>query len=79
MFKNNKICVGGLTWTTIRGKAEDYSDKYPAGKLIDVYYNPDDPKDSCLERRADYSIFAMLSMGLVIMITGILFMSGMFP
>jgi len=30
--------------------------EYPVGKLVYVYYNQDDPKNSCLERWKDFSI-----------------------
>ena len=55
IFKNNTICAGDIWWYGFSQKAEYYCKKYPVGKLVDVYDNPDYPQDSCLEREKDFS------------------------
>lgn len=74
-YRNSRICVGGQLQLSLRGKAEDYCEQYPVGQAVTVYYNPDNPSDSCLERREETSTL-LLFIGVGFAIVGILFLSG---
>jgi len=37
---------------SIPGMVQGATDKYPPGKTVQVYYNPDNPTESALELRA---------------------------
>lgn len=74
-YRNNRICVGGQLQLSLRGKAEGYCEQYPVGQNVAVYYNPNDPSDSCLERREETSNFYLLA-GAVFAIVGIVFITG---
>lgn len=74
-YRNNRICVGGQLQLSLRGKAEDYCEQYPVGQAVTVYYDPENPSDSCLERREETSMMYLL-IGAVFAIIGIVFISG---
>ncbi len=74
-YRNNRICVGGQLQLSLRGKAEDYCERYPVGQTVTVYYDPDNPSDSCLERREETSTL-YLAIGALFAIIGIAFISG---
>ncbi len=40
-------------------------EKYPSGKAVRVYYNPDNPKQSMLEPGLDWSIYFLWGVGFV--------------
>jgi len=40
-------------------------EKYPSGKAVQVYYNPDHPEQSMLETGLDWSIFFLWGVGFV--------------
>jgi hypothetical protein len=48
-YENNAVALspvrGHLTW----GYADRIVQKYPIGKNVDVFHNPDNPSESCLE------------------------------
>ena len=66
---NNRICVGGQLQVSLKGKAENYCRDYPIGEIVDVFYNPDKPRDSVLETREETSWFYLLA-GAVLAIVG---------
>ncbi|QPJ61359.1 MAG: DUF3592 domain-containing protein [Candidatus Nitronauta litoralis] len=74
-YRNSRICLGGQLQLSLRGKAEDYCGRYPVGQTVSVYYDPDNPSDSCLERREETSIMYLV-IGVVFAIVGIFFITG---
>ena len=76
-YTHDKICVGGQLQLSWGSKAEDYCQKYPEGKAVQVYHNPDDPQDVCLERREESSLFYQL-IGGVFCAVGLLFLTNIF-
>lgn len=48
----SQIIKAGNQYMSVRimGQAQDTVDRYPAGASVTVYYNPDNPKESALER-----------------------------
>ena len=76
-YTHDKICVGGQLQVSWGNKAEDYCQKYPEGKTVQVFYNPDDPQDACLERREETSLFVKL-VGGVFGVVGLLILTNFF-
>ncbi|HSY53977.1 MAG TPA: DUF3592 domain-containing protein [Opitutaceae bacterium] len=55
------------------GFADDYVAKYPAGKAINVFFDPANPQESVLERGASGKTYISLGIGLIFVITGCFF------
>lgn len=56
--------------------ASDIVAKYPAGRAVQVFYNPDSPSSTVLERNASALIF-ILVLAIVCVLAGLAFLSGM--
>lgn len=74
-YTGNTICLGGEFETSFRGRAEARCQKYPVDAEVDVYYNHQDPEDSCLERRSEapwlsYLISAFFAVFGLLLVTG---------
>ena len=52
-YKGKNVFLSYDVATGDRSRAEQRCAQYPVGREISVYYNPDNPADSCLERQAD--------------------------
>ena len=62
-FEGRRLALGGELDTSNRGRAEARCAKYPEGSEPDVYYDPSNPKDACLERVQEGKGFTMLIAG----------------
>lgn len=51
-YINDEITLGAKMSVSIPGMVQGATDKYPPGKTVQVYYNPDNPTESALELRA---------------------------
>jgi hypothetical protein len=58
-------------------RAKRLIEKYPVGSEANVYYDPEDPKSACLERKIDNPRF-IRNFGIVLVIFGLLFLTGVF-
>lgn len=65
-YTGNRITFGGSTGNSNRKKSEETLAKYPVGKSIPIYYDPNNPQDSVLIRK-------MGTGGMVFLVVGILF------
>ena len=71
-FTGEKITFG-LTETTARSaKAEQVLDTYPVDKQVTVYYDPNNPSDTVLERRAGGGAAGWV-VGIVFLVAGLCF------
>lgn len=52
--------------------SKSYVDRYPAGFLVQVYYNPDNPEDVTLEPGPGKDDWLIMAIGLGMLILGIL-------
>ncbi len=59
-------------------EAEEYCASHPVGSEVEVFYNPTDPSDSCLERR-DSMLWMIELIGLVFVGGGVLMWLGIIP
>ena len=57
IYRSNKLCIGPELKTSFEHSADRFLKKYPEGSEVSVYYNPINPSDCCLERRADGAWF----------------------
>jgi len=65
-FYISRVRFGGFRWGEGKKQAEDVIARYPVGKEIDVYYNPDNPKETILEPLSSWkeiSIMASIAVG----------------
>jgi hypothetical protein len=77
-YKSDKLSIGQSVNTGSKDRAETTVRQYPVGATVDVYYNPENPKDVCLERKEEMIIMAWI-MSLFIffglgMVTGLISM-----
>lgn len=63
-YTGDKISFGGKTKYSYEQKAENFLVQYPVGQGIKIYYDPNNPEDAVLERKA---------LGKVILIIGVIF------
>jgi len=74
-YRENAIRIGIDTGEADRNQAEERHARYPVNSTVTVYYNPDKPKEACLERVVDVPSFLYLLAGAfgffgLIMVTG---------
>ncbi|MCX7975763.1 MAG: DUF3592 domain-containing protein [Bellilinea sp.] len=50
-YTGGKIAVGGVVAISNKKKVQQTIDQYPEGKLVVVYYNPQNPAEAVLETR----------------------------
>jgi hypothetical protein len=69
VIRNDRMTYSGPAMKTYRFQAEKLADQYKPGMSVTVYYNPDNPRQSCLKpgRTRD---------GIVIMVMGALLLLG---
>jgi hypothetical protein len=77
-FKGRRYALGGELDTSNRARAEARCAKYPEGSEPEVYYDPSNPKDACLERVQEGKGFTMLIAG-VFAAVGVAMLLGFVP
>ena len=60
VFTGGTICIGGVLNTSFKDRAQERVDRYREGSTVTVYYNPDKPETSCLERQGEIALFGYL-------------------
>ena len=63
-FTSDRVLWGGETYSYAFSEPDRLLSKYPVGKFISVYYNPENPAEAVLERRArifDYGLVGFCS------------------
>ena len=75
-YESNSFSIGGNVSTGSEQKEEEKVRQYPVGTNVEVYYNPENPKDACLERTEKITNVAMLIN--MIILVGLLMASGLF-
>jgi hypothetical protein len=77
-FTGRRYALGGELDTSNRARAEARCAKYPEGSEPEVYYNPANPKDACLERVQEGKGFVLLIAG-TFAAAGVAMLSGFIP
>jgi hypothetical protein len=76
-LKGRRYALGGEVNTSSRARAEERCAKYPEGCEPEVYYDPSNPKDACLERIQEGKGFTVLVAG-VFAAVGLAMLLGFF-
>ncbi len=59
-----RVRYGEIRWGSWKAPSEAVAAQYPAGREIDVYYDPEDPKETILDPLAPWNeMIALLSIG----------------
>jgi len=77
-FEGRRYALGGELDTSSRGRAESRCARYPEDSEPEVYYDPSNPKDSCLERVQEGMGFALL-IASVFAAIGVAILTGTLP
>jgi len=67
-YSNDDVKVGGTIGTNTTTWARETLNQYPKDKIVNVYYNPENPSQSVLEVGLHFSTWFPLAMGLGIFI-----------
>lgn len=70
-YSNDDVKVGGTIGTNTKIWARELLNKYSQEKIVDIYYNPEDPFQSVLEKGLQLSTWFSLGLGLAIFIFAI--------
>jgi len=70
-YSGSRICFGDYG-SSNPNHARQILNRYPAGKQVNVYYNPSKPEDSVLERRLSWTVYLALIVGSAVSALGIL-------
>jgi hypothetical protein len=69
-----RVCVrrvryGGFRWGGGKAGALEAVARYPVGSEVDIYYSPDDPKETVLEARSPWTeMFVLLGLGIAFLL-----------
>ena len=69
-YRNNKVAFGLAQGYNSQAKAQEVISRYPVGSEVPVYYDPSNPEDSVLERKAG-SFTTTLVIGIIFIIIGV--------
>ncbi len=64
VYEGTRVNVGWRCFGSEK-RIKDLARKYPSGKEVEVFYNPNNPSVSLLEAGLDWSIFLLWGVGLV--------------
>ncbi len=68
-YSGSRVSFNGIS-TTYWG-AKRLVDRYPENKMVDVHYNPDNPKNAVLEPGASLGAYIPLFIGFIFTVVGI--------
>lgn len=71
-YVSNKVSFADYS-TNATAHATRVTERYPEGKAVDVYYNPDNPEDAVLERRGGCAVLLLILGGLFMIAVSSLF------
>jgi len=70
--KSNRVAFGGDGSSSSTSMAKKVTRRYPVGKTVDVYYDPDLPADSVLETGTSWSSYMVFGIGMAFLLIGFL-------
>lgn len=71
-YLSNKVSFADYSTNTTQ-HATEVTERYPEGKAVDVYYNPDNPEDAVLERKGGFGVLLLFLGGLFLIAISSLF------
>lgn len=69
-YFSEKISMGKFS-TSSRNQAQKIADKYPPGKEVVVYYNPDNPDEAVLEPDETIYVLIVFILGALVLLAGV--------
>ena len=69
-FQNDRVCFGYQKDLASYENANQIRSKYPKGKKVKIYYDPNNPEESVLQTNIPGRMIAMTVTGLVFILTG---------
>lgn len=72
-FASKKVRWGGHVESNIQGTVTSFIELYPAGKTVDVHYNPQNPADCVIETDPSFVTNLPIMIGIAFIIGGGLF------
>ncbi len=71
-YISNKVSFGDYSSNSPR-HAESVTARYPEGKAVNVFYNPDNPEDAVLENTGGFGVWLLCFVGLFLLAISALF------
>ncbi|MCX8062707.1 MAG: DUF3592 domain-containing protein, partial [Anaerolineales bacterium] len=75
-YQGDKLTLGAKRGYSSPRKANEEIARYPVGAQVNVYYNPENPMEAALERRAVGSNF-MLIFGIIALLIALCSLCGL--
>ena len=72
-YLSNKVSVADYS-SNSTSRAEQVAARYPEGKTVDVFYDPDNPQYAVLEQRAGFGVWLLFAAGLFLLAVTSLFL-----
>jgi hypothetical protein len=73
-YRSTKVWFGDGWSSSSSSGAEEVAARYPTGRLVNVYYNPENPKEAVLEPGAFFSSYLLFGMGLLFFGLGVMWL-----
>jgi len=67
-FASDKLYIGLANYSSNRQNAQQTVSQYPVGAVVNVFYNPEDPRDVVLQQKTGGS--AALVVGIILLVIG---------
>lgn len=71
-YLSNRVTLADFSTSSTQHAAR-VTARYPEGKVVDVFYNPDNPEDAILESRAGAGVLLLFAAGLFLLAVSALF------
>jgi hypothetical protein len=75
-LESDNVFFGGDYSSSSRSDASGTVNRYPTGKEVEVYYDPDDPSKAVLEPGAKWMSYMVYGIGMVFFVVGLLVVIG---
>ncbi len=70
-YMQNRLLMGGPVSSRSRSRVQKWVDRYPEGSAVKIYYNPADPSESVLERKANGPVMILWGMAAILVLVAI--------
>jgi len=74
-YSSDKVSFGDYS-SSNRARAQGIVDRYPVGKTVQVYYDPNTPETAVLESGTSWSCYLPIGLGIIFTIVGALVSAG---
>ncbi len=74
-LRGSKVSLGGEFNTSSRHRAETRCGRYAVGATVNVFYDPINPEDACLQRTSE-GLWFVIPMSAIFLLIGLFIVSG---